>query len=124
MKHFLILLFSIIVGKWTNFPFALWKIFFFVIAENVFSVFSLYRSLSADETDRNDNEVDYVYNNLKGGNKMELQASNQKIKQLELRIAELEDRLPKKYDEVKFLNYQNRKRILVKIFCNLWLNWK
>lgn len=82
-------------------------------------MFSLYRSLSADETDRNDNEVDYVYNNLKGGNKMELQASNQKIKQLELRIAELEDRLPKKYDEVKFLNYQNRKRILVKIFCNL-----
>lgn len=75
----------------------------------------MYRSLSADDTNKNDNEVDYVFNNVKAysRDRNDLKHAQLKIKQLEDRIAELDNRLPKKYDEVKFLNYQNRKRILV-----------
>jgi UDP-glucuronate decarboxylase len=43
----------------------------------------------------------------------ELILAQQKIQDLEKRIEELESRIPKQYDAVKFLNYQNRKRILV-----------
>jgi TolA-binding protein len=75
----------------------------------------LYRSLSADETARNENEVDYMFTNVKAysSEKNQLRIAEQRIKQLENRIEELEQRLPKKYEAVKFLNYQNRKRILV-----------
>lgn len=79
-------------------------------------MFSLYRSLSADDPTRVENDVDYVYNSVKGGGKekVELKAAQLKIKQLERRIAGLEGRLPKKYEAVRKLNYQNRKRILVR----------
>lgn len=99
-------------------------------------MFSVYKSFgSADETRVLDNEIDYVYNSqldferrqpLQANSKKEplvehrkdkrddLEAADKKIRELEKRIAELEDRLPKKYDRVKFLNYQNRKRILVR----------
>lgn len=75
----------------------------------------MYKSLSADESNRNENNVDYAFSNAKQGGKekSDLLVAEQKIKQLEKRIEELENRLPKKYDEVRFLNYQNRKRILV-----------
>lgn len=64
---------------------------------------------------RNENEVDYSFTNVKAYSKGqgELMVAKEKIKALESRIAELENRLPKKYEQVKFLNYQNRKRILV-----------
>lgn len=110
----------------------------FVIVENLPAVFSVYKSFgSADETRVLDNEIDYVYNSqldferrqpLQANSKKEplvehrkdkrddLEAADKKIRELEKRIAELEDRLPKKYDRVKFLNYQNRKRILVRYF--------
>lgn len=57
-----------------------------------------------------------MYNSVKGGGKekVELKAAQLKIKQLERRIAGLEGRLPKKYEAVRKLNYQNRKRILVR----------
>lgn len=45
--------------------------------------------------------------------KNELKLAEAKIRSLEKRLEELENRLPKQYDVVKFLNYQNRKRILV-----------
>lgn len=45
----------------------------------------------------------------------ELRVAQMKIKLLEQRIVELENRLPKKYGEVKFLNYQTRKRIMVSV---------
>jgi len=35
------------------------------------------------------------------------------LKKLEERIRDLESRVPKKYPEVKFLSYKDRKRILV-----------
>lgn len=82
----------------------------------------MYRSLSADDNPRNDNEIDYVYSSVKGSggrDTSELKAAQQKIQLLEKRLAELESRLPKKYDEVKFLNYQNRKRILVRLSIDL-----
>ena len=43
----------------------------------------------------------------------DLKLAQNKIRKLEERIDDLESRIPKKYDEVKFLNYQVRKRILV-----------
>jgi hypothetical protein len=56
-----------------------------------------------------------MFTNVKAysSEKNQLRIAEQRIKQLENRIEELEQRLPKKYEAVKFLNYQNRKRILV-----------
>lgn len=109
MKQFFILLFSIIVGEW------IFLQIFSIVYIVGFSVFSLYRSLSADETARNENEVDYELSNVNAisKEKNELKVAQERIKQLENRILELEQRLPKKYETVKFLNYQSRKRILV-----------
>ena len=79
-------------------------------------VFSLYKSLSASEQqqEQKGNEIGYVFNPLKSlKEKKELKDAQIKIRQLEERIEELELRLPKKYEAVKFLNYHNRKRILV-----------
>lgn len=38
-----------------------------------------------------------------------------KIQELEMRLKDIEFRIPKKYPEVKFLNYKDRKRILVSL---------
>lgn len=59
----------------------------------------------------NDNELDNRYT--------ELEQTKLKIKELELKIQLLEDRIPKKYPDVTYLNYKNRKRILVRI-----ANWR
>lgn len=53
-----------------------------------------------------DNELDSRYT--------ELEQTKLKIKELELKIQMLEDRIPKKYPDVTYLNYKNRKRILVR----------
>lgn len=82
------------------------------LSVNITSVFSLYRSLSADDPNRNENDVEYVFSNVK--EKSDLTVAQMEIQLLKKRIEELENRLPKKYDEVKFLNYQTRKRILVR----------
>lgn len=98
----------------------------------------MYRSFgTADETRGLENDIDYLYNQPESEKRQpkqlelssskkdsllehrkdkrtDLEAADKKIRELEKRIAELEDRLPKKYDRVKFLNYQNRKRILVR----------
>lgn len=42
-----------------------------------------------------------------------LRKAEQRIKMLEKKIQELEKRLPVEFQEVNFLNYQNKKRILV-----------
>lgn len=76
-------------------------------------MFSSYRSLSADDSSRIENEDDYALVKGSSKEKNELRAAQLKIKLLEQRIGELENRLPKKYGEVKFLNYQTRKRIMV-----------
>lgn len=44
-----------------------------------------------------------------------LRLAEQRIKLLERKIQELEKRLPVKFEEVNFLNYQNKKRILVSV---------
>lgn len=61
-----------------------------------------------------DNELDNKYT--------ELEQTKLKIKELELKIQLLEDRIPKKYPDVTYLNYKNRKRILVRIPFRLLLN--
>lgn len=55
----------------------------------------------------NGNELDNKYT--------ELEQTKLKIKELEFKIQLLEDRIPKKYPDVTYLNYKNRKRILVRI---------
>lgn len=50
---------------------------------------------------------------IESNNDEDLKLAQDKIKKLEDRIDDLESRIPKKYDQVKFLNYQVRKRILV-----------
>lgn len=112
MKLLLILLFSIILGKSQSINNVVG------IYRKLISVFSLYRSLSADDSNRVENE------DVKGismSKENELRVAQMKIKLLEQRIVELENRLPKKYGEVKFLNYQTRKRIMVSV--TLLLRW-
>lgn len=82
----------------------------------MFSVFSLYRSLSAaDGSAKNEFDINYEFSNAKSPGKEEdaLRSAQERIKKLEIRIEELEQRLPVKFESVKFLNYQNRKRILI-----------
>lgn len=43
----------------------------------------------------------------------ELQEAQRKIRDLEVKIQQLEDRIPRKYPDVTYLNYKNRKRILI-----------
>lgn len=100
--------------------------FYQKISQN-FPVFSSYRSLSADDTSKNEvNDGNYLLNGV-DQEKVALKIAQAKIKQLEKRLEELENRLPKQYDEVKFLNYQNRKRILVRTKNYpskfIWLNF-
>lgn len=69
--------------------------------------------MSADDSQKNEvNGDDFLLSGPKQ-EKIDLKIAQAKIKQLEKRLEELENRLPKQYDVVKFLNYQNRKRILV-----------
>lgn len=42
-----------------------------------------------------------------------LEEAQKRILELEEKLAALEVRIPKKYPEIKFLNYHSRKRILV-----------
>lgn len=89
----------------------------------LFLVFSLYKSLSANENEiNNDIVANYELINENSNNKdekrdniyKELELAKEKIKLLESKIKNLEDiTSAKKYEDVKFLNYQNRKRILV-----------
>lgn len=64
---------------------------------------------SLDETN-NKNVYDETANNLN-----ELEDAKGRLRLLEIKIQMLENRISKKYPEVNFLNYKNRKRILVSI---------
>lgn len=46
----------------------------------------------------------------------QLNDAKQRIRLLEMKIQNLENRIAKKYPDVVFLNYKNRKRILVSSF--------
>lgn len=46
---------------------------------------------------------------------VEMHEAKKQILLLQLKIQELEGRIPRKYPDVTFLNYKNRKRILVSI---------
>lgn len=47
--------------------------------------------------------------------KQEINSCNLRVEELEARIRNLEAVSPKKYPEVKFLTYKDRKRILVRL---------
>lgn len=76
------------------------------------------------DKDEVDGELKSSYN--------ELNEAKQRLRLLEMKIQTLENRLAKKYPDVVFLNYKNRKRILVlatvcfvyfqqfKVFTNLY----
>ena len=51
--------------------------------------------------------------NAIGSTNYELKKAHQRIKELERKVDQLESRIPQKFTDVKFLNYQMRKRILV-----------
>lgn len=51
---------------------------------------------------------------------IELSEAKQRLRLLEMKIQTLENRLSKKYPDVRFLNYKNRKRILVRRFLLLF----
>lgn len=78
-------------------------------------VFSVYKSISTDEH----NNINLIYHDefaekvIDSNIDEDLKLAQDKIKKLEERIDDLENRIPKKYENVKFLNYQVRKRILV-----------
>lgn len=56
---------------------------------------------------------DAVDANAIGSTNYELKKAHQRIKELERKVDQLESRIPQKFTDVKFLNYQMRKRILV-----------
>lgn len=56
-----------------------------------------------------DGELTASYNELKD--------ARQRLRLLEMQIQTLENRIARKYPDVLFLNYKNRKRILVRKLC-------
>lgn len=64
------------------------------------------------ETQNNINKRD-MQNDLKSSYN-ELSEAKQRLRILEMKIQTLESRMSKKYPDVLFLNYKNRKRILVR----------
>lgn len=99
-----------------------------------FAVFSCYKMPQANETElrKTSNDVDsYRHEIQTGANslasdnsddnsisvKSNLLKAEQRIKELESRLHELEKRLPVKFEEVNFLNFSKKKRILVR--CSL-----
>lgn len=90
------------------------------------SVFSCYNMPQGDKTE-SQNDVDGFMSefqesinyesldNNQGGSGVDDNSVNMKsiLKRAEQRIIDLEKRLPVKFEEVNFLNYQKKKRILV-----------
>lgn len=58
-----------------------------------------------------DNKIYDTADHIKQARNME--EASKKIKHLEGKIKQLESRIPKQFPDVKFLNYRERKRILV-----------
>lgn len=73
-------------------------------------------------------DVEYSKSNSKGRKTeadltKKLSGAYSKLHDLESRLKNLEKHIPKNYPDVKFLNYKDRKRILVSI-CKLIHLWK
>lgn len=50
----------------------------------------------------------------------EIMEAQMMIRKLEAKIRQLEGRMPRKHPDVNFLNYKNRKRILVSLYDTLY----
>lgn len=106
----------------------------FVIVFSLFTVFCLYKSFVSEELmysfDSNKysslisskqqrsaaqsfNSINDVVDGELASSYNELNDARQRLRLLEMKIQTLENRIAKKYPDVLFLNYKNRKRILV-----------
>lgn len=89
--------------------------FFIIFFLSVFFVYK-YQTLGVynEVAGSQNNKIDYESNGQNANSQSEqLSIAKRKIEQLEMKIAELESRFPKKYSDVRYLNYQYRKRILI-----------
>lgn len=91
-----------------------------------FSVLGLYKSWGASEIQQQPVPVNHhdktlqqsdAYENVLENNEAtkssEILEAQRMIRKLEAKIRQLEGRMPRKHPDVNFLNYKNRKRILV-----------
>lgn len=82
----------------------------------------LYKSLAVNIEDSNRELLPKSYiqeavdSNAIGSTNYELKKAHQRIKELERKVDQLESRIPQKFTDVRFLNYQMRKRILVSFY--------
>lgn len=139
MKHFIVCSIVIVLGECSNWPIesvnAQLAIASYQMCSFLFAVFCLYKSFISLEiiegidpnrfsvlTDKNRGNVAA---HIEVSNQEELTSSydelseaKKRLKLLEMKIQTLENRISKKYPDVLFLNYKNRKRILVsQFFC-------
>lgn len=129
MKHFIVCSIVIVLGECTMH--VLWISIDTKIANFVFAVFCLYKSfISLEIIDGIDTSRFAVLSDKNRGNVAarievqdhqeelsarydELNEAKKRLKLLEMKIQTLENRISKTYPDVLFLNYKNRKRILV-----------
>uniref|UniRef100_U5EXQ8 UDP-glucuronic acid decarboxylase 1 n=1 Tax=Corethrella appendiculata TaxID=1370023 RepID=U5EXQ8_9DIPT len=128
MKHFLIIGVLLVFGicfykSWSNPPTILTN-FKENYLDNKHSANHQHHSASNNEqqqalvgnefyTNSNDDAENNNVNILNNDFKNELNQAYKRIDLLESKIKELERRIPKKHPDVRFLNYKNRKRILI-----------
>lgn len=95
---------------------------------NKFSMMTEKRQLHSSATISESTETERATSGDKNSDLMtsyiELSEAKQRLRLLEMKIENLENRISKKYPDVVFLNYKNRKRILVAILFYLLLNIK
>lgn len=78
-----------------------------------------YSSLISNKQQKNAAQNVHGSNDVEGeltSSYNELNDARQRLRLLEMKIRVLENRMAKKYPDVLFLNYKNRKRILVSYF--------
>ena len=75
----------------------------------------LYNSLVQSEDVKDNNIPQELVNKIQTNEGNQLEEANERIKQLESKLVELESRLPRvnSFPEIKFRNYKDKKRILV-----------
>lgn len=85
---------------------------------NKISMLAEKRKLKSSAANSEATSVESAFGGDKGSDLMtsyiELTEAKQRLRLLEMKIQTLENRISKKYPDVVFLNYKNRKRILVR----------
>lgn len=92
--------------------FCLYKSF---VSEDLFDNFDGSRYSSLRRQKNIIHESDQQQQNELSSSYNELNEARQRLRLLEMKIQTLENRIARKYPDVLFLNYKNRKRILVSL---------